>query len=94
MSSILITGANRGLGLEFARQYAADGWDVIATARNPKSSEELQQLAKNKNVSLHGLDVTSDESVKQLAETPRQAHRFARPELGYLYAKRNHTWRT
>src|ERR1700741_1456892 len=69
MSSILITGANRGLGLEFARQYAADGWDVMATARNPKGSEELQQLAKNKNVSLRVLDVTSDESVKQLTET-------------------------
>jgi NAD(P)-dependent dehydrogenase (short-subunit alcohol dehydrogenase family) len=71
MSSILITGANRGLGLEFARQYAADGWDVIATARNPGSSEELQKLAKGKNVSLHALDVTSDGSVKQLAETLR-----------------------
>src|ERR1700688_5158027 len=69
MSTILITGANRGLGLEFARQHAADGWDVIATARNPKSNEELQQLTKNKNVSLRSLDVTSDESVKQLAET-------------------------
>ena len=69
MSSILITGANRGLGLEFARQYAADGWDVIATARNAKSSEELQQLTKKINVSLRSLDVTSDESVKQLAET-------------------------
>ena len=69
MSRVLITGANRGLGLEFARQYAADGWDVIATARNPKSSEELQQLAKNKNVSLHSLDVASDESVKKLAAT-------------------------
>jgi NAD(P)-dependent dehydrogenase (short-subunit alcohol dehydrogenase family) len=69
MSSVLITGANRGLGLEFARQYAADGWDVIATARHPKSSEELQRLAENKNVSLRGLDVTSDESVKRLAET-------------------------
>jgi NAD(P)-dependent dehydrogenase (short-subunit alcohol dehydrogenase family) len=69
MSSVLITGANRGLGLEFARQYAADGWDVIATARNPTISEQLQQLARNKNVSLHDLDVTRDESVKQLAET-------------------------
>jgi NAD(P)-dependent dehydrogenase (short-subunit alcohol dehydrogenase family) len=69
MSSALITGANRGLGLEFARQYAADGWEVIATARNPKSGEELQKLARNRNVSLRGLDVTSDESVKQLAET-------------------------
>ena len=69
MPSVLITGANRGLGLEFARQYTADGWDVIATARNPKSSEKLQQLAENKKVSLYGLDVASDESVKQLAQT-------------------------
>jgi len=69
MSSILITGANRGLGLEFARQYAADGWDVILTARNTKSSAELQRLAKNKNVSLYDLDVASDGSVKRLAET-------------------------
>lgn len=35
MPTILITGANRGLGLEFARQYAADGWRVIATVRDP-----------------------------------------------------------
>jgi NAD(P)-dependent dehydrogenase (short-subunit alcohol dehydrogenase family) len=69
MSSILITGANRGLGLEFARQYTADGWDVIATARNTKSSEELQQLARNRTVSLYDLDVANGESVKQLAET-------------------------
>jgi NAD(P)-dependent dehydrogenase (short-subunit alcohol dehydrogenase family) len=69
MPTVLITGANRGLGLEFARQYAANGWDVIATARDPKSSEELQRIAKNRNVSLQSLDVTSDESVKQLRET-------------------------
>ena len=70
MSTVLITGANRGLGLEFTRQYAADGWDVIATSRNPEKSEELQQLQKkNKKMSLQALDVTSDESVKQLRET-------------------------
>lgn len=40
MPTVLITGANRGLGLEFARQYASDGWDVIATAREP--SPELE----------------------------------------------------
>src|ERR1700722_18037138 len=67
MPSVLITGANRGLGLEFARQYAAEGWDVIATARNPKRSKELEQAAKNKNVSVQALNVTSDESVKELA---------------------------
>jgi NAD(P)-dependent dehydrogenase (short-subunit alcohol dehydrogenase family) len=70
MSTVLITGANRGLGLEFTRQYAAGGWDVIATSRNPDKSEELRQLQKkNKKISLQALDVTSDESVKQLAET-------------------------
>lgn len=42
MPTVLITGANRGIGLEFARQYAADGWEVIATARH--SSSELDAL--------------------------------------------------
>jgi NAD(P)-dependent dehydrogenase (short-subunit alcohol dehydrogenase family) len=68
MSSVLITGANRGLGLEFVRQYSAEGWEVIATARNPKQSEELDRLAKGKSASLQALDVTSDDSVKHLAE--------------------------
>lgn len=42
MPTVLITGANRGLGLEFARQYAADGWDVIATARDPDAASDLK----------------------------------------------------
>ena len=42
MPTVLITGANRGLGLEFVRQYAADGWEVVATAR--QSSGELDEL--------------------------------------------------
>jgi len=42
MPTVLITGANRGIGLEFARQYADDGWDVIATAR--RSSPGLDSL--------------------------------------------------
>jgi NAD(P)-dependent dehydrogenase (short-subunit alcohol dehydrogenase family) len=42
MPKVLVTGANRGLGLEFARQYSEDGWDVIATAR--ESSPELDRL--------------------------------------------------
>lgn len=44
MPSTLITGANRGLGLEFARQYASDGWQVYATCRNPDSATELCRL--------------------------------------------------
>ena len=43
MPTVLITGANRGLGLEFARQYAGEGWSVIGTARRP--SPELEALA-------------------------------------------------
>ena len=42
MPSVLITGANRGIGLEFARQFAADGWNVTAAAR--QTSPELQRL--------------------------------------------------
>ena len=44
MPQVLITGANRGIGLEFARQYAADGWEVVATAREPERADELSGL--------------------------------------------------
>jgi NAD(P)-dependent dehydrogenase (short-subunit alcohol dehydrogenase family) len=42
--TVLVTGANRGIGLEFARQYSADGWDVVATARDPDEADELKQV--------------------------------------------------
>ena len=57
MPSVLITGANRGIGLEFARQYASDGWDVVATAR--ASSPELDSLA----VRVEALDMLDLDSV-------------------------------
>lgn len=44
MPRVLVTGANRGIGLEFVRQYAADGWEVIATVRDDASSAELGRL--------------------------------------------------
>ena len=37
--TVLVIGANRGLGLEFAKQYAGDGYDVIATCRRPAEAE-------------------------------------------------------
>jgi len=46
MPTVLITGANRGLGLEFARQYSADGWDVIGTARQPGDAAELKEIER------------------------------------------------
>lgn len=55
MPTVLITGANRGLGLEFARQYAADGWRVHATARDPDAATELRGMGGD--VSIHALDM-------------------------------------
>ncbi len=67
MLSILITGSNRGLGLEWVRQCAADGWRVFATCRHPADAAELRELAsKNPNISLHRLDVTSPEDIRAL----------------------------
>lgn len=66
--TVLVTGANRGLGLEFARQYAARGWKVIATARDPKAAEELQALAKgHDNIAIEQLDVTDFVQIDALA---------------------------
>ena len=60
MPSALITGANRGLGLEFARQYLANGWRVYATCRHPGSASELQHLAEasDHNLRILAFDVT------------------------------------
>jgi len=69
MSTILITGANRGLGLEFARQYATDGWEVLAATRQPDKSADLKQLsAQHPAVALHRLDVTDEKSAQDLAQ--------------------------
>jgi NAD(P)-dependent dehydrogenase (short-subunit alcohol dehydrogenase family) len=64
MPSILITGAGRGLGLEFARQYAAAGWSVVAGARNPGQASDLADL----NVETVALDLADSESIRQAAE--------------------------
>ena len=65
MATVLITGANRGLGLEFAHQYAARGWDVIACARHPGAAGALAALARDSGgrVVVEALDVTDGASV-------------------------------
>ena len=60
---VLITGANRGLGLEFARQYSEAGWHVIGTARKPDTATELSATG----ASVVQLDVTDADSVARLA---------------------------
>jgi NAD(P)-dependent dehydrogenase (short-subunit alcohol dehydrogenase family) len=61
--TVVITGANRGLGLEFAKQYSAAGWNVIGTARRPDTAKKLHSLG----VHVMQLDVTQQESVDRLA---------------------------
>jgi NAD(P)-dependent dehydrogenase (short-subunit alcohol dehydrogenase family) len=59
MPTVLITGANRGIGLEFARQYQADGWDLTLLAR--QSSDELEQLG----LSIEQVDMTDLDAIEQ-----------------------------
>ena len=67
LPGILITGANRGLGLEWARQYAEAGWRVIASCRRPEEADDLKALAaRHPQVSVHRLDVTDGEQLRTL----------------------------
>ncbi|MBS0312760.1 MAG: SDR family oxidoreductase [Proteobacteria bacterium] len=61
--TVLIIGANRGLGLEFARQYAADGCHVIATCRRPSEAAELRRAG----VTVESLDTSTSSSIEALA---------------------------
>lgn len=71
MSTVVVSGANRGLGLEFARQYAARGARVFAGARAPEQAEELNAAAaaSGGRLSVHALDAAADGSVEAFART-------------------------
>ncbi|MEJ0028690.1 MAG: SDR family oxidoreductase [Rhizomicrobium sp.] len=67
MTTILITGANRGIGLEFVRQYAAEGADIIAGCREPDRADALNALVKTaRNVRVAAVDVADPKSVASL----------------------------
>lgn len=69
MPSVLITGSNRGLGLEWVRQHAAAGWRVYATCRDPGQATELGELAAGTpGVTVHRLDVTQADQTKAVAD--------------------------
>ena len=73
MPSVLITGANRGLGLEFACQYTAAGWRVFACCRNPAGAAELQAAAQGSDgrTTVHALEVADHARIAALAEELR-----------------------
>lgn len=70
MPTVLITGASRGLGLEFVRQYADANWRVLATCRDPLRAGALTEMTSNAcgRITTHPLDVEDFRSIEQLAQ--------------------------
>ena len=70
MKTTLITGASRGIGLEFARQYATGGWRVLACSRYPEKSDALNTLAARypEQIKIHALDVADHIQIERLAQ--------------------------
>jgi NAD(P)-dependent dehydrogenase (short-subunit alcohol dehydrogenase family) len=65
---VLITGTNRGIGLTFVKQYAADGWSVIACCRDPQSANELQALAStHRNIQIIALNMADFSQIDAVA---------------------------
>ena len=71
METTLITGANRGIGLELSRQLAEDGWCVLACSRDPEKSDALNKLAAEypEQITLYALDVTDHGQIRKLSQT-------------------------
>lgn len=65
---IVVTGANRGIGLEFVKQLSQQGHQVVATARQPDNAQELQAWAKDRDVIVSQLDVSDNKSVQQFVQ--------------------------
>ena len=75
METILVTGANRGIGLELVKQYCNQNYQVIGTYRNENTSGEFISMSRNlNNLKVYSLDVSSDQSLKdfssKLGDTP------------------------
>jgi NAD(P)-dependent dehydrogenase (short-subunit alcohol dehydrogenase family) len=69
MPTVLITGANRGLGLEFCRQYADKDWNVIACCRNPGQADELKGIGQRYgSVQVEALDVARLDQIDSLSK--------------------------
>jgi NAD(P)-dependent dehydrogenase (short-subunit alcohol dehydrogenase family) len=69
-STVFITGANRGIGLEFTRQYLRDKWSVIATCRHPENANELNSLHDDTSGELivEKLDITESDQIEAVHE--------------------------
>ena len=67
--TVFITGSNRGIGFAFVKHYSQDGWNVIATCRNPNQAEDLKTLSRNfSNIFIEEMDVTDLGEITHLAQ--------------------------
>ena len=67
--TVFITGSNRGIGFAFVKHYSQDGWNVIATCRNPDQAEDLKTLSRNfSNIFIEEMDVTDLAEIAHLAQ--------------------------
>ena len=67
--TVFITGSNRGIGFALVKHYSQDGWNVIATCRNPNQAEDLKILSKNfSNIFIEEMDVTDLAEIAHLAQ--------------------------
>lgn len=66
-NTLFITGANRGIGLEYVKQYAQEGWRVLASCRNPADASALQALANTyANIELYAIDIANFDQIEAL----------------------------
>jgi len=68
METILITGANRGIGLELTKRFLAVGSNVIGTCRSPEQANALADLAKSASLTIHQLEVSDADAVGHLSD--------------------------
>ena len=67
MPTLLITGANRGIGLELTKQYLENGWEVHACCRQPETAQDLSSLTdQHPQLTIHALEVTNDAQMDAL----------------------------
>ena len=92
--TVLVTGSNRGMGLEFVAQYAEKGWSVIATSRSPSDDYDLIDLAKdNPKIQIEQMDVTKNSEISNLAEKyQNQSIDLLINNAGMSGDRRNQAW--
>lgn len=90
--TVCITGTNRGIGLEFAKQYAAEGWEVLACSRHPAAITLQSLKRKYTNVSVFDVDVCNEQQIKAFVNSLRGKPIDLLINSAGIYGKANEDW--